>query len=101
MFQYPWELNIATENEPFHSIPYLAEGPDDRAAAAYLDGGVALCATHCLTRTARQYDEHWPMSGSVGCETGEKPWEFNGICHEKRRLNGHFIGYTIKNGDSM
>eukprot|EP00434_Breviolum_minutum_P028547 symbB.v1.2.025253.t1/scaffold2395.1/size82271/1 len=26
-----------------------------------LDGGIALCPTHCLTRCARQYDEHWPM----------------------------------------
>lgn len=39
----------------------LAEQGPDHCPMAHLDGGVALCATHCLTRTARQYDEHWPM----------------------------------------
>lgn len=32
-----------------------------RGDAGDLDGGIALCPTHCLTRCARQYDEHWPM----------------------------------------
>lgn len=39
----------------------LAEQGPHHMGPAHLDGGVALCATHCLTRTAQQYEEHWPM----------------------------------------
>ena len=28
---------------------------------SFIDGGIALCATHCLIRCARQWEEHWPM----------------------------------------
>ena len=109
MFTYPPGTEHR-ENEPFGSFIYLlqwwyvpwhcccpSEGPDHHGPA-HLDGGVALCATHCLTRTARQYDEHWPMSASVVW----KPWGFswgNGIYHEEWWLNRNFIGCIIKNGD--
>ena len=62
-----------------------SEGPDHHGPA-HLDGGVALCATHCLTRTARQYDEHWPMSALVVW----KPWGFSWE-----------MGFTMQNGDWM
>lgn len=26
-----------------------------------IDGGVALCTTHCLSRCATQWEQHWPM----------------------------------------